>query len=109
MVSAVAAAVTATRVFLIFELLRGIYIPQARPAPAQANPSEEQKLSNELYYASCRLQLEIVRRNPEIEVARKFEPDLQAFLSKAGGSRSGEPCRGTPRRRRPACGTARSA
>jgi hypothetical protein len=49
-------------------------------------------LSNGLYYASCRLQLEIVRKNPEIEVARKFEPDLQAFLSKAGGNRSGEPC-----------------
>ncbi|MDR1540654.1 MAG: hypothetical protein LBU32_22155 [Clostridiales bacterium] len=81
----------------------------APPAPAQANPSEEQKLSNELYYARYRLQLEIVRKNPEIEVVRKFEPDLQAFLSKACGSRSGEPCRGAPRRRRPACGTAPSA
>ncbi|MDR1540842.1 MAG: hypothetical protein LBU32_23130 [Clostridiales bacterium] len=39
---------------------------------------------------SCRLQLEIVRRNSEIEAAGKFEPDLPAFLSKAGGSRSGE-------------------
>ncbi|MDR1541979.1 MAG: hypothetical protein LBU32_29155 [Clostridiales bacterium] len=79
------------------------------PAPAQANPSEGRKLPNGLCYACCRLQLEIIRRNPKIEAAGKFEPDLQASLSKAGGSRSGEPCRGAPRRRRPACGTARSA